>query len=168
MWSQLGEHCPCDQMPCAWWVYSWRPAGAPICSLWTSRDTHLNEPIQTVQIHNFRREELILWGLFLMSHLFFTGYRAETFSNVYSKMMPTCPKLAVSACVHGGRLKRLWHWALTRISQKRVRNSGLAFRVVDKHKAILLVNAERVWPAVRVVRTAVHWPRGTRSGWRTL
>lgn len=47
MWSQLGEHCPCGQTQCAWWVYSWRPAGAPICTLRASRNMHSNQKTRT-------------------------------------------------------------------------------------------------------------------------
>ena len=42
--------------------------------------------------------------------------------------------------------------------------SGLTLRVVDEHEAVLLVDAERVRPAVGVVRAAVHRPRRPRSG----
>lgn len=79
---------------------------------------------------------------------------------------PTCSELVIVTCVCVGGLKRLWYWALAWIRRRRVRNFSLTFRVVDKHKAVLLINTERVWPAVRVVRAAVHRPGGTCSGWR--
>lgn len=83
-----------------------------------------------------------------------------------SHSQPTCSELVIVSCVCVGGLKRLRYWALAWIRRMRVRNFGLAFRVVDKHKAVLLINTERVWPAVRVVRAAVHRPGGTCSAWR--
>lgn len=93
-----------------------------------------------------------------------SGFTVKTSSA--GRPQPTCSELVVGACVCGGGLERLWRWALARIRWMRVRDFSLAFRVVDKHKAVLLVDAERVWPAVRVVRAAVHRPGGTCSGWR--
>lgn len=43
-------------------------------------------------------------------------------------------------------------------------NLGLALGVVDKHEAVLLVDAEGVGPAVRVVGAAVHRPGGSGPG----
>lgn len=156
MWSRLGERCPCDQTPCAWWVYSWRPAGAPICSLCTHRNKHLNTHCRQIRGAYFFDDYLSL-------------IRGEPLTNRCLRAEElTCPELVISACVHGGGLERLRHWALARMSRMRVRNLSLALRVVDEHEAVLLVNAEGVWPAVRVVRAAVHWPRGSWSGRRTL
>lgn len=86
----------------------------------------------------------------------------------YSCSQPTCSELVIGACVCVGGLKGLRCRALAWIGWVRVSNFSLAFRVVDKHKAVLLINTECVWPAMRVVRAAVHWPGGTCSGWRPL
>ena len=50
----------------------------------------------------------------------------------------------------------------------RVGDFSLALGVVDEHEAVLLVDAEAVRPAVGVVGAAVHRPRGSGAGWRTL
>lgn len=173
MWSRPGERCPCDQTPCAWWVYSWRPAGAPICSLCTHGDKHLNTHCRQIRDYFFEDFLSLIRGETLTNRCLraeelvriFYDVKTNVFDNRWS---PTCPELVISACVHGGGLERLRHWALARMSRMWVRNLSLALRVVDEHEAVLLVNAKGVWPAVRVVRAAVHWPRGSCSGRRTL
>lgn len=95
------------------------------------------------------------------------SHRFSCKKTLNSCSQPTCFELVKVSRVCVGGLKRLRYWALAWI-RRRVRNLSLAFRVVDKHKAVLLINAERVWPAVRVIRAAVHGPGGTCSGWRPL
>lgn len=61
-----------------------------------------------------------------------------------------CPELVIRPCVHGGGLERLRHQAMawmsrmSRMSRMRVRDLSLALRVVDKHEAVLFINAKGV------------------------
>lgn len=91
----------------------------------------------------------------------------------------TCPELVVGPSLHGGGgSEGLRHGALAWVRRVRVGVGvgvgvwvgpfGLALGVVDEHEAVLLVDAQRVGPAVGVVRAAVHRPRGsgpTRRTW---
>lgn len=126
---------------------------------WAHRKTrlnkqHLNNETRTVVRQAQRLFEESIWGIFNLRS------SPEGFSR-----MPTCPELVIRARVQGGRLEGCW--ALARVSRMRVGNLSLALRVVDEHEAVLLVDAERVWPAVGIVRAAVHRPRRSRPGWRT-